>query len=242
MIEEASLAFSLMAVAVLAPFTMFPATSALFTLVRKWIIGDADVPIIKTYFVSYKKTYVQSMVVGIMYSLLFVVEYIGYNFYANQENFAQVLSSLYIAFIFVTILSVFLFFCLQAHLYMKTFALLKNAILLSIGRPFTSLSIIVTNMAIVYLFFSFYKGFLAFFFLSSVIAFMTFFHFHRMFQKIQDKHQQYMESQQEQSEQLEGNDSNDSNDSIESIESNDSNDSIESLESNEDENEAASKS
>lgn len=202
MFEEADLVFTMLAVGILAPFTLFPATSALFSLVRKWIIGDADVPIIKTYFVSYKKSYLQSMVVGILYSVLFFVEFIGYRFYLHQDNFTQVLSSLYIAFIFVTILSVFLFFSLQSHLHMKTFNLLKNSILLAIGRPFTSLSIIITNIAIVYLFFSFYKGFLAVFFLSSAIAFMTFFHFNRMFTKIQDKQQELKEA--EQTEQLDG--------------------------------------
>lgn len=196
MFEEADLGFTMMAVAILGPFTLFPATSALFSLVRKWIIGDADVPILKTFFVSYKKSYLQSMVVGIIYSVLFFVEFIGYRFYLHQDNFTQVLSSLYIAFIFVTILSLFIFFCLQSHLYMKTFNLLKNAILLAIGRPFTSLSIIVTNVAIVYLFFTFYKGFLAVFFLSSAVAFMTFFHFHRMFLKIQDKQQELKEAEQ----------------------------------------------
>ncbi|KAF4325352.1 hypothetical protein G195_000973 [Phytophthora kernoviae 00238/432] len=36
--------------AIVAPLTLFPATSALFTVVRKWNMGDTDVPIFRTFF------------------------------------------------------------------------------------------------------------------------------------------------------------------------------------------------
>lgn len=198
--EESIIWTAMLFISVLAPFTIFPATSGLFSLARKWVTGDADVPIIKTFFVNFKQSYVQSMVAGIIYCLLIYVEFVGYRFYLHQENVTQYLSSLYVAFIFVTFVSVFMFFSLQAHLHMRTFALIKNAVLLSVGKPLTSIAIMVTNIAIIILFFSFYKGFLAVFFLGSTIAFMTFFHFNRMFQKIQDKQLEYQEAQKRESE------------------------------------------
>src|SRR5690554_780565 len=48
-------------IAVLSPFLLFPSTSAMFALARKWVTGDADVPLFKTFFRSYKENYLQSM-------------------------------------------------------------------------------------------------------------------------------------------------------------------------------------
>lgn len=40
---------------VFAPFTVFPATSALFTVVRKWVMGNTDVSTFRTFFRDTKR-------------------------------------------------------------------------------------------------------------------------------------------------------------------------------------------
>lgn len=40
---------------VLAPFTVFPATAALFTVVRKWVMGNTDVSTFRTFFRGTKR-------------------------------------------------------------------------------------------------------------------------------------------------------------------------------------------
>ncbi|MEJ1715142.1 YesL family protein, partial [Escherichia coli] len=66
---------------ILAPFTLFPAISALFNVVRKWVMGDSDVPILRTFFKGYKDNYKQSMIGGIFYTLLFVIMWVDYKVY-----------------------------------------------------------------------------------------------------------------------------------------------------------------
>lgn len=43
------------AIGILAPFTVFPATSALFNVVRKWVMGNTDVSTFRTFFKGIKR-------------------------------------------------------------------------------------------------------------------------------------------------------------------------------------------
>ncbi|WP_240353424.1 YesL family protein [Cohnella algarum] len=51
-------------IAILLPFTFFPATSAMFSVARKWVMGETDVPLFKTFFRNYKQNYLQAMLGG----------------------------------------------------------------------------------------------------------------------------------------------------------------------------------
>ena len=48
--------FTLMIMGVLSPFTLFPATSAMFAVARKWVMGEEDVPCSRPFFAAIKKT------------------------------------------------------------------------------------------------------------------------------------------------------------------------------------------
>lgn len=45
------------AMGILAPFTVFPATAALFTVVRKWVMGNSDVSTFRTFFQVQRKLF-----------------------------------------------------------------------------------------------------------------------------------------------------------------------------------------
>jgi uncharacterized membrane protein YesL len=186
---------TLILMAIVAPFTLFPSTSAMFSLARKWVIGEEDVPLFKTFFISYKQNYVQSMLGGFIYTLIVVIIVVNYRFYLTQENYFQILSVLFVMFLVVVSISLFNFFCVLSHLHMKTLALIKNSILITVGKPFTSILMIVTNLFIMYICIFHFNLFLAFFFMGSLVAYMTFFHFHRMFLKIQDKQKELEEAE-----------------------------------------------
>src|SRR5690625_5662858 len=47
---------------ILLPLFFFPATSAMFAVIRRWIIGEVDVRIISSFWQHYKRNYVRSMV------------------------------------------------------------------------------------------------------------------------------------------------------------------------------------
>ena len=44
------LMLSLILSSVIAPFTLFPATAAMFSVARKWVMGEVDAPLFRTFF------------------------------------------------------------------------------------------------------------------------------------------------------------------------------------------------
>jgi uncharacterized membrane protein YesL len=188
--------------AIVVPFTLFPATSAMFAVARKWVTGEEDVPLLKTFFRGYKENYIQSMVGGIIFVLIFVIIYVNYRFYVGQGNTLKLLSIVFIAFTIVVSTALFNFFSIMVHLHMKVLQIIKNAILITIGNPINSIMILICNGVIVYI--SVVKfTFLIPFFMGSIMATFTFWQFYRGFQKLQSKQQALEEKERERNEELE---------------------------------------
>ncbi|MDI4644921.1 YesL family protein [Cohnella hashimotonis] len=170
--------------AVLMPFTWFPSTSAMFSVARKWVMGDTDVPLLKTFFRSYKQNYKQAMLGGLLYSLLFFILIVDYRVYLSKFENLGVLSILFLALMVLLFVSLFQFFSLLSHFHMKTFQLLKNAVVLTIGKPLRSLSTAIGSGVIIYI--SLFKfTFLIPFFMGSLIAVFAFYNFYLTIQKMQ---------------------------------------------------------
>src|SRR3954453_21945200 len=81
----------LIVLAVLSPFTLFPSTAAMFTVARKWLTGEEDAPLFKTFFRGYKENFVQSMLGGFVYTLIGVILYTNFKYYGNQGGVLGVL-------------------------------------------------------------------------------------------------------------------------------------------------------
>lgn len=177
---------SLILLAVVAPFTLFPANGGLFTVVRKWIMGEEDIPIFKTFFKGYKENYLQSVIGGILFVLLLGLFVLNYQFYLAMDNAMQFLSIFFLLLIVILGLAAFYYTCLMVHVHMKTLTLLKNSFFLTIGRPITSLLIAVVNFVLIY-FSLFIYQILVLMVTGSFLAFATFYLFYRMFSKIQAK-------------------------------------------------------
>ncbi|MFF2090394.1 YesL family protein [Paenibacillus sp. NPDC058174] len=180
---------------IVAPFTLFPATAAMFSVARKWVMGETDVPLFKTYFRSYKENYFQSMIGGIAYTLLFGIMIVDFIVYQKQLN---LMSYIFIALLLLLVVSLFNFFSMLAHYHMKTFQLLKNAVLITIGKPIRSFSTAI--MAGVVLYMSTRFTFLIPFFMGSIIAYLSFWNFHLIYQKLQEQAEKAKQSQEEENE------------------------------------------
>jgi uncharacterized membrane protein YesL len=186
--SEAAATTLIIMLAVLSPFTFFPATSAMFSVARKWVTGDVDVPLLRTFFRNYKHNFKQSMLGGILYSVLFAVMIIDFRVYLTNIPRFQLLAYLFIALMVLLLISLLHFFSLLSHFHMKTIQLLKNALFLTIGRPFRSVFMVI-GAAAVYLIASRFTWMFPFFF-GSIIATFTFYNFNfiitRMMQKAED--------------------------------------------------------
>ncbi|MCZ8518034.1 MULTISPECIES: YesL family protein [Paenibacillus] len=191
---------TLILMAVVAPFTLFPSTAAMFSVARKWLTGDEDVPLFKTFFRSYKSNYVQAMLGGLLYMLFGVILYTNFRFYGNQSGLFSILRFLVLSLTVLLTISLFHFFSILSHLHMKTLQIVKNAMLITIGNPIRSISMIVLNGVVLYVSFNVFT-FLIPFFMGSLVAIVSFWHFNLIFGKLQEKQQQIAEKEAEAAEQ-----------------------------------------
>jgi len=185
--------------AVISPFLLFPSTAAMFSVARKWIMGDTDVPLIKTFFKGYKENYVQSMLGGIVFLLLGAVMYMNYWFYLKQAGGLQWIAFLFITFSFILAASVINFFSIMVHFHMKFWNIIKNSILITIGHPLTSLSLLIVNLLIIYISLFEYT-FLIPFFMGSLIATYSFWMFNRVYIRLQAKQESLIAKRAEENE------------------------------------------
>ncbi|MFD0698581.1 YesL family protein [Paenibacillus sp. GCM10027628] len=182
--------------AILTPFTLFPATAAMFTVARKWVTGEEDVPLLKTFFRGYKENYVQSMVGGLLFVVIFAIIIVNYFFYIKQGSTLKVLAVLFIAFTVIVTISLFNFFSIMVHLHMKVLQIVKNSILITIGNPINSIVMLICNGVIVYICLTKLNFFLVVFFMGSIMATFSFWQFNRSFTKLQMKQQELEEKEQ----------------------------------------------
>lgn len=184
----------LIPIAILAPFVTFPATAAMFSVVRKWIMGDADVPLLKTFWKGYKSNYKQSMFGGLVIVPLWAIYIFDFFFYAMEIN--SVLRYLFIVLGVLLLAFSCHFFSMTVHFHMKFWSIMKNAALIAIGRPLISVGIILINGLILYI--SFYQlTWLLPFFTASGMAYFSFMGFYHIYNKAQ----QAREKQEEQAKQ-----------------------------------------
>ncbi len=179
---------TLFLMAVVSPFTLFPSTAAMFSVARKWLTGEEDVPLIKTFFRGYKANFVQAMLGGLIYMVLVAVLVANFQFYGNQGGLFGILRFLVMSISVLLLISMFHFFSILTHLHMKTLQIVKNALLITIGSPIRSISMIVLNGAVMYVSF-FVFTFLIPFFMGSMVAIVSFWHFNLIFGKIQEQQQ-----------------------------------------------------
>lgn len=169
---------------IMAPFTLFPAISALFAVVRKWVMGDTEVPIFRTFFTGYKENYKQSMIGGIFYTLLFVVMWVDFKVYMNFNNL-QLVGGVMLLLLLILFVSMFNFFSMVVHYHMGIFTIIKNAILLTVIRPFRMIATVLGSGMLLYV--ATLYPVLIFFFIVSLIALWSFFNFYGSFLKMQDQ-------------------------------------------------------
>jgi uncharacterized membrane protein YesL len=187
---------TLILMAVAAPFTFFPSTAAMFSVARKWLTGEEDAPLFKTFFRGYKENFVQSMLGGFLYMLLGVILYTNFNFYGSQAGAFGILRFLVISLSVLLIISMFHFFSILSHLHMKILQIIKNAALITIGNPVRSISMVIINGGVLYVSFTMFT-FLIPFFMGSIIAIVSFWHFNLIFGKLQEKQQKLAEKEAE---------------------------------------------
>lgn len=160
------LGFSLLGLGI---FGFFPATVSMFTVVRKWMIGETDIPIFQTFWRTYKKEFFKSNGMGLIVLIvsgLIVLDLVFMN--NNGSSFTNLIHIPLYLFIFSCVMTMFYLFPMYVHYDLKFIDIFKNSFLIMLINPISNL-VIITGIVAIYFVMKFIPG-LAFFFGGSVTA------------------------------------------------------------------------
>ena len=178
------ISFSLLGLIV---FGLFPATAAMFVIVRKILMDKDEIPILKTFWESYKSEFLKSNILGLILIITGYILYIDILFLRNTTGFINLLyyPTLVLALGFVlTLLYVFPTF---VHFDQRILQVIKNAFVIMLMNPLSTVLMVIGSFA-VYLLMTTIPGLIPLFsgsILSFVIMWASFFAFSRL-KKIQD--------------------------------------------------------
>lgn len=154
----------------LVVFGFFPATAAMFAVCRKWIRGDSQVAVFKTFWESYRKEFLKINLLGLLIVFLGIVIYVDFLFLATVDGWiSTVLTSMLIFGSVLFVIIIFYIFPLFVHYQLTVYQYFKFAIILGISRPLTTLGIGISILIIYFLIYAI-PG-ISIFFSGSVLAF-----------------------------------------------------------------------
>ncbi|AQQ52383.1 YesL family protein [Planococcus lenghuensis] len=133
------IAFSLLGAVVLG---VFPATAALFAVIRQWLKGNAGMPVFATFWRYYRQEFIKSNLLGLFVWLMLVL--IGLDVLYIQAaggDLAWTHIPLF-AFMLLVVLFLFYLFPVFVHYDIPNSQVVKNAFLLMLVNPLTSIMII----------------------------------------------------------------------------------------------------
>lgn len=125
----------------LGVFGVFPATSAMFVVVRKLIKNEDNIKIFSVFWASFRTNFLQANGFGLTFS--FIAYFIYFDLYFLQLN-SDKLQFLFPVIIFIMIsgiVTLLFFFPVYTHFNLKFFQYFKQSFLIAITSPFEVLAI-----------------------------------------------------------------------------------------------------
>lgn len=124
---------------------LFPATIAMFSLIRQWLQGNSDLPVFKSFWQYYKSEFFKSNRLGViiyMVSLIFI-----FNIFFLQANIGELLTWTYtplLAGFLLFIILLFYIFPTYVHFDLKVSQIFKNAFLMMLVSPMHTFLILIS--------------------------------------------------------------------------------------------------
>jgi uncharacterized membrane protein YesL len=166
----------------LLPLIFFPATTALFGVVRRWGIKDFDAPLVRLFVSYYKLNYIRSLLGGVIIVPIWVVLFMNFLYYSDRFGTTAMIVFMIVAMFLVVITCHF--FSITVHMEMNLLDSLRSSIYLCFGNVFHSVAIFLTIGLIFYV--SFYLvTFLVPLLLGSLFSYVAFLGYFRSFTRVQ---------------------------------------------------------
>jgi uncharacterized membrane protein YesL len=132
-------------------FGFFPATVAMFAVVRKWMLGNDELSIFKTFWTSYKREFIKSNLLGLIIIALGLILYIDYHFIINSPS--GFVSMLYVPFFVITFIFISMLFYIIpifVHYDMKLSQVIKSSFFVMIMNPLSTFYMLIGSFGILF--------------------------------------------------------------------------------------------
>lgn len=132
-------------------FGLFPATVAMFAVVRKWMLGNDEMSIFKTFWTAYKREFLKSNILGVIILAVGLILYIDFQFVLNASN--SFVSILYVPFFIITFIFISMLFYIIpifVHYDMKLSQVIKNSFFVMIMNPLSTFYMLIGSFGIVF--------------------------------------------------------------------------------------------
>ena len=130
-------------------FGFFPSTIAMFAVVRKWVTGEEDAPIFKTFWAAYKKEFIKSNLLGLVIASIGFVLLLDLLFIQRFQN--SFTSFLYIPLLIISLIFVCMLFYtipIFVHYEMKITQVIKNSFFVMIINPIETFFMLIGSFVI----------------------------------------------------------------------------------------------
>lgn len=115
-------------------FGFMPATTALFAVTRKWIMGERDVPIFKTFWATYRKEFLKSNMYGAVLFFIGYIIYVDLVLLPTGGLFSVLRTAIFICGIIYFIMLLYIF-PIYVHYDWKKSQYVKYALLIGVSHP-----------------------------------------------------------------------------------------------------------
>lgn len=168
-------------------FGVAPATVALFTVVRKWLLfNDNDVPIFKTFLSTYKKEFLRANKIGLYIGGGAYILYIDFLYLVNIGETFQLAFSVFLCVILVFYAITLLYlFPIYVHYELRFLQYIKYSFFIGMANPLMTLTMFFSIILLTVLF-MYIPGLIPFFSISSLSVVLMWCAL-RGFRKIEEK-------------------------------------------------------
>ncbi|TCP31335.1 putative membrane protein YesL [Scopulibacillus darangshiensis] len=168
--------------------TIFPATIAMFGVVRKWIKGE-HVKLFNCFFTLFKENFIQSLLIGVIAFIFTLLLILNFNITSLMDNPFKVITLSLLSLIgFLSLCTSVYIFPVIVNYNVKWTAVIRNSFLLSVSQPFVTLPsilILLISMVIVY------TVPITLFIVGSLSAYLIYFLCNKTFQKVEAQFNQF---------------------------------------------------
>lgn len=130
----------------------YPSTVAMFTVVRKWVMKEMGIPIFKTFWQAYKKEFIKTNILGLVFTIVGYILYIDIQFIIlNIKHIHPVFVVLIFFIVYLALSFIIFFFPIYVHFQYKFFEYFKYSFLYSLLSPFKTMGILVTTLFLLFI-------------------------------------------------------------------------------------------